>query len=294
VRRHAVTLACVALLGGVLGAAYYLDPGRPLRELERAAIRGPVTLIGPSGAPAYHQFISGEEKSQIGVARDGSWVVHTRSFCFIELLPDPGRDRFRYSVQIRHDAGLAPASAAWAGIYVGRTPWPRLSQNDHLVTVLALNDIGSPATSLPNLILPHAARRAQPRRHNFVALNPKHIATLVDGRMDEFMLRGVTGAHFTPARDLGVEQPYRLLEIVVTPERMAGYWDGQATTPLTSTEYGNSVLGYQKHVRSYAPADESVDKIPLTYNARGGLGVYVNLGSVWFKNATITPLGEAD
>jgi hypothetical protein len=277
------------LLGGVLGAAYYLDPGRPLRELERAAARGPVTLIGPLGPPRYFRIRTGGAATQVAVAPDGAWTVHSRSHCCIELLPDPGHHEFRFSVEVQHDQS---DGGGVAGIYVGGQACPRLPQDDRLMVILEYNDITLPAPRIappkvpPNVKIPF-------RSENVVLLGPWYLGHLPNGVDYTYRLPGTSGPTFVPAAQK-LERRYRLLEITVASDHVAGQWDSQSTKPLKLGRYTGSVIDHKKGMQAKWPGDEHLDAIPLTFNPRGAVGLSVQHGSARFRNATITPLGEAE
>src|SRR5205823_5144431 len=110
VRRHPVLLVATAL--GVLGTAcgigllYFLDPDRPVRELEGQLAGGrPAELIGDNGPPRWWRWQTGADGGQTSVGPDGTFSVHTWTLSLVELLRDPRCDRYHICAEVRHRRG---------------------------------------------------------------------------------------------------------------------------------------------------------------------------------------------
>jgi hypothetical protein len=75
--------------------------------------------------------------------------------------------------------------------------------------------------------------------------------------------------------------PWRTLEIRMDGDAFAAFWDGNLEYPRTRFP-ANGVRATQDFLK--APPDP-----PITFSARGGLGLYVQAGSAAFRNVKLAP-----
>jgi serine/threonine-protein kinase len=283
-RRAALIVAGLAVLGA---AAVYLGwlalPDRqaadvqPLERLESDLDAGrPVTLIGPTGPPAWSRWRMAEGRSQLSLT-EGCFTVSSWSLALLELLPDPRHDRYRLAAQVRH--GKSIDFMGEVGLFVARQAYPGGDVEIHFFLRTTFNDVqlldrGDP----PRKRLP---------RDNTVTLRP-HLHSEQDRppAIDR-RLGGATGPRFKPAgEERGGWHP---IEVVVTPEQVAASWHGQAFS-LTAGRLRDIVQEEMAAMRPVFPPGSFVQRLRPTFAPRGGLGLYVFRGSASFRAVTVTPL----
>jgi serine/threonine-protein kinase len=115
----AASVVVLAAAAGYLAVRQPLDPDAVVRRYaQELADDRPVTLVGPTGAPSWSRWVDVEGNLTKSTEYSEVLRVESGAMALLELLPDPGRDRYRVTAEIRveHLGGKLVRS----GIYFGR------------------------------------------------------------------------------------------------------------------------------------------------------------------------------
>jgi serine/threonine-protein kinase len=284
VRRHPVLCSLAASLLVLASASVavvpYIDPERPLRQNQARLDQGQdVTLVGETGKPAWFRWRNGEDKSQISVESDGTFAIHTWSLCLLELLPDPRHDSYRVSASVRHR--LSSQNSAEVGLYFAHHSQPGPRGEMHLFLEMIYNDVNS------NRDRPRPTTRPLPEE-SFVDFRPYFYGEVDDHWTWNRNMAGKHAPKFLPAGYPG--ERWRNLEILVTSDKVQGFWDGAPTGELSIAWLGEEIQKDFTRARALRPDDSFLARMPSELRLRGGLGLYVRHGSACFRNVSITPL----
>lgn len=283
-RRHAIAASIGLLVTSGLAAMYYVDPERPRRELEgELSKNAAVTIIGKTGAPPWHRILTGADSTRTSIAPDGAWAVHSWSDCFIELLREVKHARYRVSVLVQHqDSNIGGR----VGLFATCSTTPSQLGDIFAAHTLEYNDMRSPADWVP-AVAKLAKFPAPP--FNSAGLRARVSAA---GRTWGGERSAGRPARFVPA---GIQNKvYRRLELVVDAEGVTGTWDGQPVGRMTGEEMQQYAEEFYGKARAKNPDDGRLKGIHPAFNSQGGLGICIMKGAAWFKEFTVTPLGEAD
>jgi hypothetical protein len=244
-------------------------PETALRK-QLAAGKG-VTLIGETGGPVYSTWQAGAAVPTTAPTRDGTFFFHTFTLSLLDLLPDPGCDRFRFRAEVRH----LDSDHGEVGIYCIHSA-PRSARGpEHFLCDLTFTD---------REITEVKTQQAK------AALRLRHYRELGAARSANDT--GQLGGHlFAPALPAlppaqrhapGVE-PWRTLTLEVTPETIRAFWDGRPAGMVT----WDRLREMGDFIQDHLPAAEQV---PAEFRLRGGLGLYVRRGAASFRRAAVEPL----
>jgi serine/threonine-protein kinase len=281
----------LAVLLGTAGLAAVLvwrghDPDQARRGLEQRLARGErVTLIGPSGRPAWYRWRTGGGASQAEVAGDGTFTVHSWGYGLLELVPDPQTTHFLFRAEVRHeDSDLALCDV---GLFVGYHQRRAEGVPVHCWCRLAYDDIDDALEHWKRI--PPVPNKRPPPTGNSVYLGGRLYLDPRDGpRLD--CLFGTLTVEAFKAAGRGHPQ-WRQLAVVVSPDRVVGFWEGRPLGEVSAQEMvrrGQQMLpGAQQQLPGVQLEPGDVD-----FHPRGGLGVAVLKGSASFRNVVLEPLGD--
>jgi hypothetical protein len=269
-RRTAAAAAAVVLaLGGWL-AWLMADPDRPINRIEAGLARGePQLLVGETGRPAWSHCSVGDKAAKVEIGRDGTLFVSTWSLTLVDLVRDPQCSSYLLRAEVRHDAARDPGGVV--GVYVGHR---KFAGQAHALLRLSFNEISGPRVELTAYLYREAG----------LSPNPEYTMT---GRI--LPLQPV-GVGFTDWRQLVLE---------VRPRAVRAFWEGQPLRTLggvqewATDKLAENVREHQELVRETAP-QEPTTSLPPDFFPRGGLGLYVKLGSASFRRVVIEPLNETE
>jgi hypothetical protein len=287
-RRHRVAVVAAITLVAVLGAVYWFHPQRALEAIERDLEPGKRTvLIDRTGEPRWSRCIHGKAKTKFLVDADGNFVINSPSLCLLELLPDPRYDHYILRAKVKHQ--MAYKNIGEAGFYVGHRAFPGVEGDYHLFLQMSFNDVWSAAQSSPfaNKLPPEHAIS------NFVRWCPHLCGGYQDGsdRMLDSLIGGGAGPRFIPT---GPNPGWHTLQITVTPTMVQGSWDGKPASDFPVADMNERISASLKKDRQISGADPLLGAVVGEFVPRGGLGLYVNLGSAAFCEVSITPLGGSE
>jgi eukaryotic-like serine/threonine-protein kinase len=258
------------------------DPDQPVKEIETMLAQGqPVSLIGETGRPAWFRWALGEESTQVSLAEDETFSVHSWGFCLLELVRDPQQDRYRLRARVRHEES---DSLGEVGVYLAHRAYPGSQADIHVFTQLTFNDVRGNLDvqkRLPEVFL----KKTPPPKDNLVALHPY---ILCAGKGDAIWYHPVTGVEGAPFKPAGVSGgPWHELEVIVTPEELRATWDGRLVGAMSITTVVDHMGEALTKRRELCPDDPFVKRIPSDFPLRGSLGLYVIRGSAHFRSVRI-------
>jgi Protein kinase domain len=283
-----LALVCIALIvaavrrGGDPGSVAP-TPAPTIEELRREAITRmaageTVTLIDRDGnAAPFVQLVVGEKFSRSSRESGGWWGLHSTDAALAEFLDDPGMDSFTLTGEVR---GVRTIGLPTAGLFVGHRRIADTSGNwDFQVEYGYKESLGNHLT--PPAPIGPGDKLVDPK--DVVLANDRDVRRALrlfgaayDGRGSApatVFARPMTSDRPT------IDGPWRILEVRVNGAAFATGWEGNlefstGQLPLWMVEGVQDSL----QVRPVPP---------LTFSARGGLGVYVYGGSASFRNVTI-------
>ncbi len=235
-----------------------------------------VILIEGRGEPGYYKWRTDEKLGKILPAQDGAFSVQNWEYGLVELLPDPRLERYRFSVEVRHERQANQESRV--GLYFAHSAHPAGESVAHFHYNVAFNDlvdVGAPAANGVH-------------RGNAVGLQIHRQAPVGLADIDKFYCSNSV-AFFPPAKPVGALGPWRRIAVEVRPKSITLIWEGnrKTTTPRDKmTAIGENWLISRP------------ERPPLTtkpqFAPRDGLGLCVSLGVASFRNVTVEPLNDVN
>lgn len=289
-RRHARAnstrrLCAVLMLTLALGSALavVLRPSDPVaRHAAHSAslaaqVQGGnvVELVGEVGAPRTHRVRLGREYARTGVCPDGTFTVAAARQSLIELIADPGVDRFRLSAEVRENGFLGDAAF---GVYFAHEEFDHPDGPAHVFAVVQFSDYGPLAVQyLPPGSPPGTAPQS------LCELSHRCIDDPVLTAKDYANRTGPTRPYPPPDPTAPLPGPWRLIEIEATPGSTRATFAG-----LALKEYPNGLSQPWADLLPQKRARLSERKVRI--GSRGGIGLYVSGGEASVRNVRLQPL----
>jgi serine/threonine-protein kinase len=288
VRRHPVRAAGVvlALVAFTVGAVawWYLDPDRPLREIERRLTRAEsVTLIGEAGAPAWWDWAAGKQLSQASAAADAPFRIHSAGRALVEMVRNPRHERYLLHAKIRHDTS---GERCRVGLFVAHHEQQTPEGPVHCYVGMTFNDVKDELdffSSLPKGIVPPPAAPSG----NLVGLEP-FLYSEAGPQPCQSAVGHASWITFQPARF--TENTWRNLTVAVTPKGIRGSFDGKQIGEVTTAALVQALRDWLKPSRERKPGDLQIQAVEPVYTPQGSLGICVDRGSISVKDVLIQPL----
>lgn len=283
-RACAVALLCFVVVAGFAVRARYFSDEASLRRIHNRLGEGErVTLVGGLGMPAWHQLAGETAEAVLWEAPEGSCSLSAPGVTCLLLVDDPQLHEYRVRAELRHDQ--TGDRDALAGIVVAHQTSSFGLQSLMTCCVFGFNEVNMEQLS------PFAATRAA-REGDL----PRHAENSL--RLFPF-LRTIPGQpHLLDQKLAGPEQRFevtmprqwRTIEIDVRQDAITARWESRPNVMrLDSTTAERDVQKYvlaARVARGMPAPPPNRDYI----NHRGGLGVFVQKGTVSFRNVTIEPL----
>ncbi|HKB41853.1 MAG TPA: serine/threonine-protein kinase [Gemmataceae bacterium] len=279
VRRRPAESAAVGLLmlAGILVPliAYLRHPIRELEQIQRQLAAGhAVTLISDTGPPRWSHYQAGRATARASAASDEPFFLTTHQTILLELLPDPNRQRYRFTAEVRHNNSYNPNGEV--GIYFAHSRHGTAQGEQHCFCTLTFDDRHSKdARRAPNVAV----------KSNPVALDLRRYSEPNPGPYRNLSTR-VLSQYFTPAVPSKGAGPWRQLAVEVTPEKIRFRWErGSWSEPLSRQELRKRAGEILAH--SQDPTDLQPEFAP-----EEALGLFVSSGSASFRQVVVEPLGD--
>jgi serine/threonine-protein kinase len=282
-KRRAVWIAAAVVLVAAATAIVLSQPVDPWEKARRDLKTGrPVTLIGETGNPKKHVWRIGAPEFGRAPYNDGTCTFESVGVAMLELLDDPGVERYRIRAELRQNqaTGLAPGAQPRStentiGLYFSYAETPSATFQVHTFFSVRFNDYD---------------RHNKPPQEQPVRL--EHNYLLQAPNLDAFPNPAMFGNHmFLPSAVR--PGPWRIIEVDVSADQIAARWvDGDKSYPLPTAASATSGAKYQQIQKDLAQMNPGI-QIP-EWRARMPLGIYAEAASVSVRNVTITPLDPPD
>jgi serine/threonine-protein kinase len=282
--RHPIWPAVVVLLGMAALATPFvvhrLDPDATLKDLLRRAMEDePVIFISDKGPPVWFRWITSAGEPKVVEGSDGIFSVEAWNLGLLELLPDPQRDRYRFSVEVRDDGALKEEGDV--GVFcLHRKYLISNGQSVHHFAVLSLNELKTPRYGDRYLV------RLMIDRYSEQFFYPQPLWRLALGQID---------IPHDPVTDLG---RWHKLTVEVTPTRIHASWGVETADRIWTSKsvgpFSRDVLEARDRSFSSAEPDHPFAQIQPAFTPRGALGLFLYQGRASFRRAMLEPLGEGN
>jgi len=238
-------------------------------------------LIPEHGWPAWFRMPAGAEVSQMSLAEDGAFSIHSWELCLLELVRDPQLARYRIRAEVRHQDSKAPGEV---GLFFGLEEIATSKGNVWSFGQLVFNDIDSEEALWERLPMDKALRPPRPKG-NRVFLRPFLYGRRADDTIREQRLsESATTCVFQPTRMHGAGT-WRSIAVEVTPEKIRAYWEaGAVAGEITNAEWARQLK------RALAPDSVPPGTEPAGIAHRGAAGLYVLRSTASFRRVVIEPL----
>jgi serine/threonine-protein kinase len=278
--------AAVLLLAAALAVAAALllrpsppDPDRPRRQAEAALAAGQAyEFKGSEPLPGPFRWVVGDAVPLESDPKEGCFSYETFKTGLLELLADPGCDRYLFSAEVRHDDA---AGLSHVGLYFGYREHHTAGGRQSGFYTHTFADSGS-LLKTP----------ASPRDKDG---NPLSKVKLRCGLFERRQ-----GQDWAPTADVGpprlfmpkeTGQPatWRALAVKVTPEGVETFWRDERGLMERSGRATAAELERVFHNRR--ATEPNMAGLPSVYKPRSGLGLFVFRGQAAFRQIRVQPLG---
>jgi eukaryotic-like serine/threonine-protein kinase len=268
VRRRPLASATAAtvLLAAVLAVPvvrHYRDPERiPKGLLAQLEGNKAVTLIRETGLPDWKQGVIGSPSVELNPV-DGTCQVSAFGSGYVELLPKLPEKGYRLKAQLRHDSSTFTGEV---GLYFMHALFETGKGTEHCFFLLHFNDRLNEGPESP---LSVQVTRYRPGERFPLPSHPRVVAT------------------FPPAALEGrSNRPWRDLEEVVSDRGLEIFWDGSPNGAIVAHEV---LVELFQQTNSAANPETFEPNVLAPSRPNGGLGIYVDNGSVSVRNVSVEP-----
>jgi hypothetical protein len=279
-----LTGVIVSLLHSPVGfpAVASMDPDAALHEIQKELAAGkPVTLVGETGPPRWFNSVhgGGGAVTEPGL-NDGTFAIQSLDQAFIELLPDPFVERYRFSAEVRQDKPEV-TGVGRVGVYFCRHTYESDSSYRPF-HALRLEFADEDLFKQPPL--PPTGRLGL-------------MACLIvapSGSPEKVPAVGCGGHDFSPATSF--PGPWRKLVVEVRPDKIMPYWWNEKSNKLELVEKGLDANGLKFVTQSLQQEADKLKDLPSAprtiadFQPRSGLGLYAFRSKASFRNVVIEPL----
>jgi serine/threonine-protein kinase len=283
VRRHprAVAAVCMCVLLGALASAawYFLDPDRPVKNIERRLRRGEtVTLIGETGGPRWSHWGLRQGVTNPVHLKDGAFSMTGLNYTVLTLLPDP-QGSYRLSVEVRHE-NTTPGAVGLAFLH-SRHDIPQ--GKEHCLCTLTFNDWEANSRD------PVSGKMFS--RIDFMVLCVQESGS--EGSLEFGLDKAATVfyKHFVPAGVEPGEPLWRPLAVEVRPEGVDLYWKEDHLAHISRKKILENFQNAKKELVGGRMIDPLPDLHPA-FSPRDALGLFVARTQASFRRVEVKPLPE--
>jgi serine/threonine-protein kinase len=296
-RRAAVAVAVVALVlaavvvtgvivnllrppgGQTAGVAP--DPDAALHDIQKDLAAGKaVTLVGETGPPRWFRSVHGGGAVTEPALNDDTFAFQSLDEAFVELLPDPTVERYRFTAEVRQDKPDM-AGVGRVGVYFYRHAYESASayRPFHALRLEFADENLFQGMGLP------PAGRVQLMACLIVA---------PAGSTEKTPAIGLGSQDFSPATRF--PGPWRKLVVEVRPHKNLPFWWDEKTKKLEPLGQGLNAEGLKfvtDSLQQEADKLKDLPSAPRTIEAiqpRSGLGLYAFRSKASFRNVVIEPL----
>jgi hypothetical protein len=272
------SIAVAALSGGaitLLAVDYNAPKKVHLREL---AARRPAVLIGQTGKPKFERRAWGNYSVNDPAEPTDECYFESGSAALLELLPNPGLQRYRMSAEIRHIHAQGANSVV--GIYFGHQVSATPEGQEHWYYRIKFADIGSLRGKFGMPVV--GSDDSGSDRIYLHLCHRRADEKLTDPGGDQILLN-----QDYPVPALSGDRaygPWHKVTVTVEPDGLQVWWD-QKPLHRVSRE---RIKGYAEGLISRKPnAHVTFPTDPL---GQGGLGLFAEHGVALYRNVIVEPL----
>lgn len=277
-----ILTAAAFLITFVLTSPEYRDR-QAMLQVDRAVQSGErVVLVGSTGPPHWHRRAVDIDSA---VSTDPTHVfqVDAHSAALIELAPAAHHDRYRISAEFRMRSSKYSDSSS--GIYFAHNQGPAevAGYAERLLVICAYRNLFNPQATSDTVNV-----------QDFLLLAREGVVDLSSP--------SPFGVHFYPLNSMEMSEPWRYLEVEVTPETVQARWRepdgslhliGPRNQPRNTVEPIRVDRLHAKTQRRAAELDAlGFQGVPrrIDYQPRGAFGLFVMHAVVDFRNVVYEPL----
>jgi hypothetical protein len=272
-------MAVMVLLAGAAApmVARRLDPERARKDAEGALARGEVFSIKGKQVPpgTLHWVIGGVGPPKPDPVED-CFTVETMDLGLLEVVADPGRDRYRFQVEVRHDGA---GQQSHVGLYFGyREVGAGDGTRQGRFFALRYTDRVPPA------------KRVGPDGKPVVVKVAVECRCFADrpGKLYAPHVPVGVGLPIEPTNPFAEPGPWRTLTVEVRPEGVKASWLDDKGNEVTVDEASSALL--EKLVRGRKAGSKLLSDVPTEHRPRSGLGLYIFGGKASFRRIVVEPL----
>jgi serine/threonine-protein kinase len=260
-----------------------------MQGVDRAVRSGErVVLVGPTGPPRWSRQVV-DIDSRLSVDPLSVFQVDAGEPALIELAPAAHHDRFRLSAELR--TRTTKSRGCWSGIYFAHNQGP-----------------GNPTGFVERLVVIRHHRNvlvpiAEIDSYKGDPVNVNDCILLSRDGVNQLRAPSTFGGHFYKVNPNQMIEPWRYLEVEVTPETIRARWreeDGSLHLIGPRNRVGTVSAIRVKHFQEATKyRAEELDKMQfkdmprrIEYKPRGALGLFVMHAVVDFRNVVYEPLAE--
>jgi serine/threonine-protein kinase len=248
-----------------------------------------VVLVGPTGPPRWSRQVV-DIDSRLSTDPASVFQVDAGTPALIELAPAAHHDRFRLSAELR--TRTSKGIGSWSGIYFAHNQGPADPAGfvERLVVIRHYRHVAVP-------IRQRDSYKGDPVNvHDFLLLSREGVTRL--------NYPSPFGVHFYKVNPDQMIEPWRYVEVEVTPETIRARWreeDGRLHLIGPINQVRNTVDAirverlHEQTKRRCAELDKKqFTDLPrrIEYNPHGALGLFVMHAVVDFRNVVYEPLPE--
>ncbi|MBI1916831.1 MAG: serine/threonine protein kinase [Planctomycetes bacterium] len=275
-------LSAAVLLLGLFATGWFLvprarDTEQPRREAEAHLARGlPYEFEGHEELPGPFRWVIGEQVTLVRERGENFFSVPLTTG-LLELVADPGCQRYWFFAEVRHDDSGGPSLL---GLYFGHRRHDTAGERkrDSFYT-LTFADRGEWARSRKDL-------NGQPE--SWVQL---HAHLFEPGPLKEPGPLAAVGREkrFRPALPIGEPGPWRKLAVKVTPEKVEAYWEQEGVLALLGEEPVPAAQ-FERALEVAKRTSRMMDGVPSGFRPRSGLGLYIHRAAASFRRVVVEPI----
>ncbi len=285
VGRNRILLAGISSVCAVAAVlAVLLQPQDPHDEMIKGLKAGrSVELVGKTGNPRWYEWKLTPSTLAKSAAGDDTASFQTEGSTLLELVRDPGIDRYRITADLRHMLAPPPApncsvTMGFIGLYCGYDLQHGSDGNkaNSLVTVKFADIAPLPVENAPKEI---GVRFG----YNLFVQKPEGLDVVSNWS-------GADTLHFKPRIEGQWPGLWRRVRIDVTPEGVTANWWDDAARRFVPIHRANLDSINARFAELTSVAAPLITVLPSQWKPRGPLGILAYRSTVSFKNVSIEPL----
>lgn len=251
------------------------EPDRWVHDIPAKLKAGkPVALIGPTGAPKWSRWVTGDSKVALTAKQNKPFGISSWELSLLELVPDPGVASYRFCGEVKQ---LDGAPHQQVGLYFAQERQPLVNGWANLLLEFGFTDASEVNPNAPDK-------------------NPISLNGLLwrEPTTNPGLNRFYSGKPAFHKPHLEPNRPWRSLAIEVFPDRARVFWQSELVQEVTWEKLNAaSNRALRALVRNGGPAFVDLKDVNVHFGEHlKGLGLYVSASEAEFRNVVIEPLDD--